>query len=330
MKTNPLTIIRAGIAAFLTVPAFAIEAPEDNAPPPAAPAPAAEQAPAAQAEKLAEKEQVAFIGVVADKLPEALADHIALEQGTGVIVDSLYPEGPAAKAGLAVNDIITKLDGKPINSQMDLTREVRAHKPGDKVRLDIIHKGKAADLEVALGTRPQVDGIALNRQPHGNMKLDGMPEEMAERIRKALEGNAGGIHFDIGRGNPKQIEEAVDQMRKRMEEAVEGLGGRMVPGIQNAEIKQQATIRIGDPQGSVELHSKDGNKEATVRDHDNNIVWTGPWETEQDKAAAPADVRRRIERLNIDQNFKGNGFRMQFGGGLQLGEPAEEEVAPEE
>jgi serine protease Do len=327
MKTNPLTTIAAGIAALLTAPAFAIEAPEDDAPPPAAPAPAAEQAPAEEAPKPAEKEPIAFLGVLANELPEMLAEHTGLENGEGVVVSSLDPEGPAAKAGLAVNDIITKLDGKPINSQDDLTREVRAHKPGEKARLDIIHKGKPAGIDVTLGVRPDLGGIALKRQPLDNLRLEGVPQEMAERIRKALEGNAGGMHFDIGRGDPKQLEDAVDQMRKRMEKALEGMDAKIVPG---AEIKQQANIRIGDRDGSVELHSKDGNKEATVRDHENNIVWTGPWETEQDKAAAPADVRKRIERLNIDQTFKGNGIRLQLNGGFQLGEPAEEEAAPGE
>lgn len=325
MRTYPINTITAGIAALLTAPAFAIEAPEDDTPPPAAPAPQAERAPAAELPKPAEKEQIAFLGVLAGKMPEALAEHTGIDQGAGVIVESLDPEGPAAKAGLAVNDIITRIGGNAISSQADLTREVRSHKPGDQLRLDIIHKGKAAGLDVTLGVRPQGDGIALNRQPMPELNLQGVPQEMADRIRKALEGNVGGMHFDIEHGNPKQLEDAVDQMRKRMEQAVEGFGGKMVPGIQNAEVQQQSTIRIGDPQGTVELHSKDGNKEATVRDHDDNIVWTGPWETEQDKAAAPADVRKRIERLNIDTNFKGNGFRLQMGGGLQLGEPPAEE-----
>lgn len=321
MKTNPFTTIAAGFAALLTAPVFAIEAPEDNTPPPAAPAQAAEQAAAP-----AEKEQIAFLGVLANELPEMLAEHTGLEQGNGVIVRSMDPNGPAAKAGLAVNDIITKIGGKPVGSQMDLSREVRAHKAGDQVHLDIIHKGKPAGLDLKLGVRPDAGDIALNRQPFGDMKLDGVPQEMADRIRKALEGNEGGIQLDIENGNPKQIEDAVDQMRKRMEKALEGMNAKIVPGIPNAEIKQQATIVMSDPEGTVELHSKDGNKEVTVRDHDKNIVWSGPWETQQDKAAAPEDVRKRIDRLRIDTNFRGNGIRLQMGGGLQLGEPAGEDA----
>jgi hypothetical protein len=67
-----------------------------------------------------------------------------------------------------------------------------------------------------------------------------------------------------------------------------------------------------DDQGSVEIKSNDGSKEVTIRDKGNNITWTGPWDTEQDKAAAPEDVRTRVERLNFDTKFKGNGLRLQM------------------
>ncbi len=53
-------------------------------------------------------------------------------------------------------------------------------------------------------------------------------------------------------------------------------------------------------------------KEVTIRDKDNKVSWNGPWDTEQDKAAAPDDVRRRVERLNLDSKFQGNGLRLQM------------------
>jgi hypothetical protein len=40
------------------------------------------------------------------------------------------------------------------------------------------------------------------------------------------------------------------------------------------------------------------------------VVWNGPWDTAQDKQAAPADVRKRVDSLNIDKNFKGAGLRL--------------------
>ena len=80
------------------------------------------------------------------------------------------------------------------------------------------------------------------------------------------------------------------------------------------------------PRGSIELNSKDGGKEATVRNKDGKVTWSGPWDTEQDKAAAPADVRARLDKLNLDGNFLGGGLRLRLGGQDQIEpEPAEDE-----
>jgi hypothetical protein len=68
-----------------------------------------------------------------------------------------------------------------------------------------------------------------------------------------------------------------------------------------------------DEQGSIELKSTDGSKEVTIRDKENNITWTGPWDTEQDRAAAPDDVRQRVERLNLDTRIQGNGIHLRGG-----------------
>jgi hypothetical protein len=45
---------------------------------------------------------------------------------------------------------------------------------------------------------------------------------------------------------------------------------------------------------------------------DGQVQWEGPYDTPQDKDAAPPDVRERIERLNIDMDFKGNGLRLRM------------------
>jgi S1-C subfamily serine protease len=43
--------------------------------------------------------------------------------------------GPAQEAGIAQGDVITTLGGKTINSADDLTRDMGAYHPGDKVQV---------------------------------------------------------------------------------------------------------------------------------------------------------------------------------------------------
>lgn len=334
MKSKPFAYLTSSLLAALALPAYAIEAPQDDAPPPpAAEQPAgapAEAEPQANAEAEAEapaqeKAAIAYLGVVSSEVPEMLAEHLQLEPGEGIIVRSVLPDGPAAKAGIAENDIITRVDGEAVGNSMDLTREVKSHQPGKNIKLDVIQKGKPGNVEVTLGTRP--DQIAdLNLKPLDDLNLDGIPRELADRVRGAIEGNLGG--FDLGGLNEENpgleiapMEDAIKEMRQRMEkalkdmEALPGIEFQGAPGIPKINVQQGASIRMLDEKGSIELKSNDGGKEVTLRDKENNITWTGPWDTDQDKAAAPDDVRQRVERLNIDSNFNGNGLRLQMRGG---------------
>jgi hypothetical protein len=318
MKTNSFNIttttITAGLAAILITPAFAIEAPADDAPPPPlAEAPAGEARPPAaeQDAKPEAKVDTAYLGVVSSVVPEMLADHLGLKQGEGIIVRAVMPEGPAAKAGLEVNDIVTRVGDKAVGSPQDLTDQVTALKPGENIHLDVIHKGKPAGLDVTLGKRPD-QFAGMENQPLDQLNLEGLPKEFADRIRGMIAGNLG-MQLDIQEGAvdiAPQFDDAMRQLRKRMEEnngAMLGLGNAL--GGMKLDI-QEPTYRLLDEKGSVELKSNDGGKEVTIRDKDNKVTWNGPWDTEQDKAAAPEEIRKRVDRLNLDGSFKGKGFRL--------------------
>ena len=51
------------------------------------------------------------------------------------------PTEPAAKAGVKVGDVVIKFAGKEIRTFQDLTAEVRQHKPGEKVEVEL-HRGE--------------------------------------------------------------------------------------------------------------------------------------------------------------------------------------------
>ncbi len=293
-----------GVFSLLTVlSAVAIEPPADNAKPPEALIQDAEKA-----DEVADK--LPFIGVVTESLPEMLADHLNLKPDTGVIVRSVSPDSPAAKSGIKTNDIVLKINETDINDPETLRAEIRSKKIGDKLKLKTIQKGKPTDLEVTLAERP-ADAFADQQQ-----LLEGGPGAANQLLQNLLELNFGGALGENG------IEEMIDPELLADENLQKMLRGRMKilpqgdaeiqPGAgNNFQLNAQTTMRMQDDNGSIEMKTTGENKEVTVRDNANKIIWSGPWDTEQDKAAAPENIRQRIEKMNI--NNGAGGLRLQFG-----------------
>jgi 2-alkenal reductase len=73
----------------------------------------------------------------------------------GVIVAKVYPDTPAAKAGLRARDIITAVDGQQIDQNHDLTTIIERHQPGQTVKLSVFRSGQRLTLNVKLTARPK-------------------------------------------------------------------------------------------------------------------------------------------------------------------------------
>ncbi len=283
--------------------ALGIEPPADQAAPPAV---AGEKAEEVQAKEFG------YLGLVSVPIPELLSTHLGIRDGEGVLVRSVMPDGPAAQAGIKKHDIIITIDGKSALSHDELRKVVRAHQPGDQVNVGLIQEGKGTDLVVTLGKRPEMPE-QLNRRPMAQLQgLEGMNEEMAERLRDMIEGNMlqfqfNGQDLNLGEGLPN-IQRDMNQMREQMEELRLQQKEMLKGGGIN--LNANSTIRMMDGQGSVEMSTNNGEKKLIVRDKDNNIEWQGPWNNDEDKAAAPEEIRERAGKLNFD----GAGFKFQLNG----------------
>lgn len=309
MKTIHQKIIPLGIGALAALPAFAIEAPKDDAPPPprvrsSGPAPAdearvAEQATQPRAQEPAEaaaavEEATAFIGIISDDIPEVLAAHIGVQAGKGVMVRDLAPGGPAEKAGFARYDVITRVGGKPVGTPAELSRQISKNKPGDQVTIDLIHAGQPAVKTVTLEARPH-QHVARNARPRPGdaFEFEDMAPGQGDRLRDMIE---------------RRLQGLLEEQRNRFD--TPGVRGN---GIHGFQFRSDATFRLMDNDGSIEMKSSDNSKEITVRDHDGNVKWSGPWDTEQDKSAAPPEIRERIERFKFEDGLRGGGFQFRMG-----------------
>ncbi|MEV0923786.1 trypsin-like peptidase domain-containing protein [Streptomyces spongiicola] len=91
------------------------------------------------------------IGATVNMTDRGAGATIAQEGAGGAA--AVTPNGPAAKAGLRAGDVITKFDGKPVDSGPTLISEIWTHKPGDQVRLTYERDGREATVTITLGQR---------------------------------------------------------------------------------------------------------------------------------------------------------------------------------
>ena len=91
------------------------------------------------------------IGVAIQNVTRDLADSLGLSRTDGAAVGTVEEDSPAAKAGVEVGDVILKLDGRTVESSADLSRSVRAVRPGQKITVSVWRAGKVRDLVITVG-----------------------------------------------------------------------------------------------------------------------------------------------------------------------------------
>ncbi|MDO8963562.1 MAG: trypsin-like peptidase domain-containing protein [Coriobacteriia bacterium] len=95
-----------------------------------------------------------FLGIEGMSVDAALAKERTLPVTEGAIVERVFKDTGAARAGLEKADIVVGIDGTPIRSMDDLILNVRRHAVGDKVTLEIWRDGAKRTLEMTVGDKP--------------------------------------------------------------------------------------------------------------------------------------------------------------------------------
>jgi S1-C subfamily serine protease len=112
-----------------------------------------------------------FLGVTLQDVSPGVAGALRLPADKGVLVGAVKPGSPAAKAGLKGGttqvvvagetyqlggDMIVSIDGTPVASVDTLREAIAAHKPGDTVRITVVHSdGTKATVDAELARLPE-------------------------------------------------------------------------------------------------------------------------------------------------------------------------------
>jgi serine protease Do len=74
-------------------------------------------------------------------------------EGKACKIINVSPDSPAAKAGLKPDDIVTKIADQKVSSRDELGAQVRKHKPGDEVTLEVMRGKDTLTFKLVVGKR---------------------------------------------------------------------------------------------------------------------------------------------------------------------------------
>jgi serine protease Do len=97
----------------------------------------------------------AYLGVGYLDVDPELAARFALPAKEGIIIRDVDPDSPAGRAGIRRQDMITRIDTTPITQGGDLRRLLRAHRPGDTVRITVVSANGTRTVTTRLIEAPQ-------------------------------------------------------------------------------------------------------------------------------------------------------------------------------
>jgi serine protease Do len=110
------------------------------------------------------------IGAVAQEITPTLADGLHLAQHWGVIVADVKPDGPAAAAGLQVQDIVLTADDRRIETLPALSSALYLHRLDEVLKLEILRGDQKKTLYIpAIEHRDQMDQLFDAADPEKNL-----------------------------------------------------------------------------------------------------------------------------------------------------------------
>ncbi len=102
----------------------------------------------------------------------------------GATVRFVYPESPAARAGIQPGDQLAKLAGKPIAGPNELRDELSQYEPTGEAEFTVLRDGKPLDMKVTLGLLPE--DVPEGPLPAAYAKKESAGEPVLPQVRVSV------------------------------------------------------------------------------------------------------------------------------------------------
>ena len=136
------------------------------------------------AKQLIEKGSVqrAYLGVRIEEIRAVQAQKPGIDPGNSVLIAEVFPDGPAAKAGLRRNDRILKFAGHEVHNPRQLQELVEQAELGVPQTAQIVRDGKPLAVQIVASSMPKSSGLAGKILQDPKLAAGSMVTELGIRV----------------------------------------------------------------------------------------------------------------------------------------------------
>ncbi|WP_025769663.1 Do family serine endopeptidase [Thioalkalivibrio sp. HK1] len=130
------------------------------------------------------------IGVVVQDLDPDLAEALGVANGRGTVIVEVKADSPAERAGLRIEDVITAIDGSPVDDARDLLNSIGLIRVGEDIDLDLIRAGEPLRLTATIGSdtsplsHPALQGATIRDIEKDDPKYRGVDGVLIARVER--------------------------------------------------------------------------------------------------------------------------------------------------
>ena len=150
----------------------------------------------------------AWLGVGIQPVTGELAGKFGVNENEGVLVNEVFDNDPAYRAGIKPGDIITKVDGKGVDTPNSLSRLIAALDPGAAASIEVVRDGKRQLISVPLIERKESAVLTSIQPSRAEVKLgldvQDLTPELAEKFK--LKETRGVLVTKVDRGSVAMVE----------------------------------------------------------------------------------------------------------------------------
>jgi serine protease Do len=149
-----------------------------------------------------------WLGVGIQPVTVELAAKFGVNENEGVLVNEVFENDPASRGGIKPGDIITKVNGKPVDTPNMLSRLIASLEPGMAASIEVVRDGQRHVLSVSLSERQENAAVASLPPARTEVKLgidvQDLTAELAEKFK--LKDTKGVLISKVDRGSIAHVE----------------------------------------------------------------------------------------------------------------------------